>query len=550
MQTARTINGTSFDGTANITTAKWGTARNIYIRDASQAHTGTAVSVDGSANEYLLLPSTITATLSGNASTASKWATARTLTLTGDATGSASMDGSANVSMSVNVVDSDKLDGYHETSFFRSNISTLANETITNIPANRSGSYTLTRSGWNGSAFVFYAYSSNSTMAFMIKGGQSANVNLLTTTDSAASKWTDRGVLLTTSNYTSTLDSRYVNISGDTMTGLLTANGGISITADKTLQWFRNTDSITMGFKNTSDGDSDSYFYQTIGDNGNEYFKWQQSISGGSITELMSLKNDALRFKGNVVLHTGNYASTLDTRYVKKAGDTMTGTLTTCTAGTSLYNQGIRINRTALNQWATLTIGYVGTATAGTSASTWLIGTPSSSNSLVFNLNSASESAGLCLKGHGNTDMKWNNQTVWHAGNDGSGSGLDADLLDGTHKTGLLTSVTSSSTTNLSVAVGGTTKSVADLYATYLDGVTLAGLRGLGYAMQMTTIDASSLDEDTWYPVTINLGQRDSVFIALIVSLDSGTKPSWSTHSSGFSVRKVWYSNGSGWGTN
>lgn len=429
--TARQINGTNFDGTANITTAKWGTARNIYIRDASQAHTGTAVSVDGSANEYLLLPSTITATLSGNASTASKWATARTLTLTGDATGSASMDGSANVSMSVNVVDSDKLDGYHETSFFRSNISTLANETITNIPANRSGSYTLTRSGWNGSAFVFYAYSSNSTMAFMIKGGQSANVNLLTTTDSAASKWTDRGVLLTTSNYTSTLDSRYVNISGDTMTGLLTANGGISITADKTLQWFRNTDSITMGFKNTSDGDSDSYFYQTIGDNGNEYFKWQQSISGGSITELMSLKNDALRFKGNVVLHTGNYASTLDTRYVKKAGDTMTGTLTTCTAGTSLYNQGIRINRTALNQWATLTIGYVGTATAGTSASTWLIGTPSSSNSLVFNLNSASESAGLCLKGHGNTDMKWNNQTVWHAGNDGSGSGLDADLLDG-----------------------------------------------------------------------------------------------------------------------
>ena len=133
---------------------------------------------------------------------------------------------------------------------------------------------------------------------------------------------------------------------------------------------------------------------------------------------------------------------------------------------------------------------------------------------------------------------------------DGSGSGLDADTLDGTHKTGLLTSVTSSSTTNLSVAVGGTTKSVADLYATYLDGVTLAGLRGLGYAMQMTTIDASSLDEDTWYPVTINLGSRDQVLIALIVSLDSGTKPSWSTHNNGFSVRKVWYSNGSGWGVN
>ena len=91
LATARTINGTNFDGTANITTVKWGTARNIYIRDASQAHTGAAVSVDGSATEYLLLPSTITATLSGNASTATKLQTARTLW-------GRSFDGSANVS--------------------------------------------------------------------------------------------------------------------------------------------------------------------------------------------------------------------------------------------------------------------------------------------------------------------------------------------------------------------------------------------------------------------------------------------------------------------
>ena len=79
LQTARTINGTSFNGTADITTAKWGTARNIYIRDASQAHTGAAVSVDGSATEYLLLPSTITATLVGNADTATELQTPRTI---------------------------------------------------------------------------------------------------------------------------------------------------------------------------------------------------------------------------------------------------------------------------------------------------------------------------------------------------------------------------------------------------------------------------------------------------------------------------------------
>ena len=118
---------------------------------------------------------------------------------------------------------------------------------------------------------------------------------------------------------------------------------------------------------------------------------------------------------------------------VNKSGDTMTGTLTVSTKGTGSYNQGIRINRTATDQWATLTIGNVGTDTSGISDNTWLIGTPSNSNSLIFNRNGASESSGLCLKGHGNTDMKWNNNTVWNAGNDGSGSGLDADLLDGAH---------------------------------------------------------------------------------------------------------------------
>ena len=58
-----------------------------------------------------------------------------------------------------------------------------------------------------------------------------------------------------------------------------------------------------------------------------------------------------------------------------------------------------------------------------------------------------------------------NESYVWHSTNDGAGSGLDADLLDGTHKSGLLTALTSSSGTNISITVGGTTKSIADLYA-------------------------------------------------------------------------------------
>lgn len=77
LKNARTINGTSFDGTGNITTTNWGTSRNIYIADNSSSNTGPAVSVNGSANVTLKLPATIKATLNGHADTAT---TAQNLT--------------------------------------------------------------------------------------------------------------------------------------------------------------------------------------------------------------------------------------------------------------------------------------------------------------------------------------------------------------------------------------------------------------------------------------------------------------------------------------
>ena len=71
----------------------------------------------------------------------------------------------------------------------------------------------------------------------------------------------------------------------------------------------------------------------------------------------------------------------------------------------------------------------------------------------------------------------------------------------------------------------------------------------VGYMMQLTEIDASGLDENTWYPVVMSLGNRNTVRIEVLVGLDSATIPSWSTHYNGFSVRKIWEVNGDGWGT-
>ena len=63
------------------------------------------------------------------------------------------------------------------------------------------------------------------------------------------------------------------------------------------------------------------------------------------------------------------------------------------------------------------------------------------------------------------------------------------------------------------------------------------------------TIDASSLDQNTYYPVTMYLGNHNTIRISVIVALDSGTKPAWSSHASGYSVRFIEEVNGSGWGT-
>ncbi len=93
--------------------------------------------------------STINGNLSGNAATATKWQTARTLSLTGTVTGSASIDGSGNVSISVATpVVSREVSGTNGMSFkFR--------RTGNFVHVEISGNYTGTN--WTGSSTPSYA---------------------------------------------------------------------------------------------------------------------------------------------------------------------------------------------------------------------------------------------------------------------------------------------------------------------------------------------------------------------------------------------------------
>lgn len=138
--------------------------------------------------------------------------------------------------------------------------------------------------------------------------------------------------------------------------------------------------------------------------------------SKGSVLSRLGYYGDRWGIDGYKILTTNNYSAELDNRYVNKAGDTMTGKL--------LFNADSGID---------------------------LISIPRTKSAISFN-NAGSNRIGInTTDGDGNlriarTDINqdWasgdvnillgsNNYKVWHAGNDGSGSGLDADLLDGKH---------------------------------------------------------------------------------------------------------------------
>jgi len=117
-----------------------------------------ASSITGGTISAARLPSTMSGILNGNADTASRWENARTINLTGDASGSVSIDGSSDVTLTVSVSDAATaanaltLGNLNSTQFLRSDQS----DSI-------SGTLTATAFGGNGSALTALNASNIST---------------------------------------------------------------------------------------------------------------------------------------------------------------------------------------------------------------------------------------------------------------------------------------------------------------------------------------------------------------------------------------------------
>lgn len=183
--------------------------------------------------------------------------------------------------------------------------------------------------------------------------------------------------------------------------------------------------------------------------------------------------------------------ATNSTAYLPLAGGTMTGLLTT-TSGNN--HKGIKVGNTYINAingdlifqnnsairfggdswdynvWAGLKYVH--------SSKTIYLGLADGS---AFTANSAQSGGKLYLPGIANIYTGNGTNLVWHAGNDGTGSGLDADLLDGIDSTGFLK--------NYSQNYGSTISSAVDISPTLTTGIARVHISNVEYSSVLTGYD-------------------------------------------------------------
>lgn len=93
------------------------------------------------------------------------------------------------------------------------------------------------------------------------------------------------------------LDGRYLPLSGGNMSGLITFQ---TASTSNGFYWNVNSDQAGINFKNTGDGDSNSFLNFFTKDNGNEYFKFSHRHYQTGGKDYMDVKDGIVRFNGDI----------------------------------------------------------------------------------------------------------------------------------------------------------------------------------------------------------------------------------------------------------
>ncbi|WP_368107211.1 tail fiber domain-containing protein [Bacteroides nordii] len=320
--------------------------------------------------------------------------------------------------------------------------------------------------------------------------------------------------------------SGFASFDGNWTTSLITTESGLSSIVEPVV----NT-GMTVGIARGCSG------------NAATSSKWAtaRSISlTGAITGSVSLDGSS-----NVSLATTFADNVFDARYVKKSGDTMTGILT--------VNKSIIL----IQDWVRFNIAGRGLYNVSGDARWYWDGSSWYSDKNIFAAGNITGTRLMSNVAQGTSPLVVTSTTRVE--------NLNADLLDNYHASDIATANTVvirdannytylkyiNSSTN--IAENGdldqfiVTQPNDSFYRKYGRDYVRTQLNS--FAVNRQTIDLSTLDANTYYPCSINVSRYESTTINIFVTLNSGTTPSWSTHTSGFTMNLSWQVFGGGWGS-
>lgn len=318
----------------------------------------------------------------------------------------------------------------------------------------------------------------------------------------------------------------YMALDGTWSTSLITTESGL----DKVVEPVVNT-GMTVGIARSCSG------------NAATATKWAtaRSISlTGAITGSVSLDGSS-----NVSLATTFADNVFDARYVKKSGDTMTGSLT--------VNQSIIL----IQDWVRFNISGRGLYNVSGDARWYWNGTSWAADKAITSTSTITGTRLISNVAQGTAPLTVTSTTLVNK--------LNADLLDNYHASGIanantvvirdgnnytyLKYINSSTNTNENGALDQfiVTQPNDNFYRKYSRDYVRTQLNN--FTVNRQTIDLSTLDANTYYPCSLALNSAEPTTINIFVALNSGTKPSWSTHVNGFTMNLSWQVFGGGWGT-
>lgn len=342
------------------------------------------------------------------------------------------------------------------------------------------------------------AISNYNGFQLVVYGGTTEAYYIRKTADN--NTWSDWSQLITSRNYEGIVGNKFVLKAGDTMTGRLTA------------PFFRANNMISVGVPVEQLSSSRAELnIITLTNNPCDIWMGANNQRYWSITARDSTENYQLGiYNSKVSSWNAIFRDNINDFYVKtEVRDTF---LVLPTTGGD-YNEGIRIGN-ASNGWSNIQFGSQN-AWNGKVDGQWIIGR----NPVKY--------FQICLAG---TET---------ANTSKPGKGISIDI-NGYLDTGYIRP-------NIDT----------EYKATYFYASDDSFIRRTtwDYALNclnqnQLTLDLSSLDSNKWYPCTINAPAHGGTPLRITIFTGlRGNKPSWASHSSGFSLLLDYYVTGSGWGT-